>query len=162
MTRVVADTNIYISALMFGGLPGTFLDLAFQQSFTLVSSAALLTELDEKLRGKFGISTHDAAAIRARLERVAAVVEPESVLYVIDADPDDNRVLECAVEGRADTIVSGDRHVLKLGAYAGIPIVTVRQFLTTIEPRPGGISVSEVDHRRSFDLSIADGSRWHQ
>jgi predicted nucleic acid-binding protein len=56
MIRVVADTNILISALMFGGLPGYFLDLAFLQSFALVTSSPLLDELDEKLRGKFGVS----------------------------------------------------------------------------------------------------------
>ena len=50
------------------------------------------------------------------------------------ADPDDDRVLECAVAGRADYIVSGDRHLLKLGSYDDIPILTVRQFLNKIEP----------------------------
>ena len=49
MLRVVADTNIYVSAFMFGGLPGLFLDLAFQRAFTLLISPALLDELDEKL-----------------------------------------------------------------------------------------------------------------
>ena len=79
-----------------------------------------------------------SAAIRAKLEEVAAVVTPETVVHVIQDDPDDNRVLECAVAGRADIIVSGDRHLLKLGANAGIPIVTVREFLeaseATLEP----------------------------
>lgn len=55
MMRVVADTNVLISALMFGGLPGTFLDLALAKAFTLVSSEALLDELYEKLRGKFAV-----------------------------------------------------------------------------------------------------------
>jgi len=70
MIRVVADTNIYISAFMFGGLPGVFLDAALRQTFTLVSSAALLDELDEKLRGKFEVAEADALAIRAKLEKV--------------------------------------------------------------------------------------------
>jgi putative PIN family toxin of toxin-antitoxin system len=54
--RVVADTNVFISAFMFGGLPGKFLDLALRGKFILVTSSALLDELDEKLRGKFAVS----------------------------------------------------------------------------------------------------------
>jgi predicted nucleic acid-binding protein len=52
---------------------------------------------------------------------------------VIAEDPDDNRVLECAVKGGAELIVSGDRHLLKLAQYRGIAIVTVRQFLESAE-----------------------------
>jgi putative PIN family toxin of toxin-antitoxin system len=129
--RVVADTNIFISALLFGGLPGKFLDLALRRRFTLVTSKALLDELDEKLRGKFAVSENDALAIRAKLEGNANLVEPDFVLKEVQADPDDNRVLECAVAGKADWIVSGDRHLLEIGRYAGIAIVTVRQFVET-------------------------------
>src|SRR5713226_4081847 len=133
MSRVVLDTNVYISALLFGGLPGSLLDLAFLRSFTLIISPALLDELDEKLRAKFGVSVEDAAFLRAKLENVAQVVEPQEALSVIEDDPDDNRVLECAVEGGADLIVSGDRHLLKLASFQGISIVTVRQFMESAE-----------------------------
>jgi putative PIN family toxin of toxin-antitoxin system len=133
MIRVVADTNIFISALMFGGLPGTFLDLAFVKSFQLVTSPVLLDELDEKLREKFEVSEEDAVLIRAWLERCALVVTPGFVVEVIKEDPDDDRVLECAVAVEADYLVSGDRHLLKLGSYEGTPIMTVRQFMDAIE-----------------------------
>lgn len=131
--RVVLDTNVYISALMFGGLPGSLLDMAFLQSFTLILSPSLLEELDEKLRGKFGVSPEDAAIVRTRLQNLAEVVHPRETLGVIAEDPDDNRVLECAFEGKADAIVSGDRHLLKLPEYQGISILTVRQFLESTE-----------------------------
>jgi uncharacterized protein len=133
MIRVVADTNIFISALMFGGLPGTFLDLAFVTSFQLVTSPVLLDELDEKLRAKFEVSSEDAALIRARLQSCALVMRPGFALKVIEEDPDDDRVLECAVAGEADYVVSGDRHLLKLGSYEGTPIMTLRQFMDAIE-----------------------------
>lgn len=136
MIRVVADTNIFISALMFGGLPGSLLDLALLRSIFLVTSPELLDELDEKLRLKFEVSSKDADAIRARLEDCALVVIPNVALEVIRDDPDDNRVLECAVTGRADYIVSGDRHLLKLSAYEGIPIITVRQFMDAVKAGP--------------------------
>jgi predicted nucleic acid-binding protein len=67
MSRVVVDTNIYISAVMFGGLPGAVLDLGLLRAFTLVISPPLLDELEDKLRVKFGVSAGDAAAIRAKL-----------------------------------------------------------------------------------------------
>ena len=133
MLRVVADTNIFISALMFGGLPGSFLDLAFLRSFVLVTSPPLLDELDEKLCGKFELSRKDANLIRARLESCALVLTPDIVLQVIKDDPDDDRVLECAVAGKADYIVSGDKHLLRLGSYQGISIVTARDFMDAIE-----------------------------
>jgi uncharacterized protein len=134
MTRVVADTNIYVSAMMFAGLPGSLLDLGLLQAFTLVISPPLLDELEDKLRVKFGVTAEDAATIRAKLEGVADVVAPDFVLDVVKDDPDDNRVLECAVAGKADYIVSGDRHLLKLKAHAGIPILTARQFLDAVAP----------------------------
>jgi putative PIN family toxin of toxin-antitoxin system len=133
MTRVVADTNIYISALMFGGLPGSFLDLAFLRSFQLVTSPPILAELDEKLRIKFGLSPADADLVRKKLEGLALVVVPTAVLKVISEDPDDDRILECAITGKADYIVSGDKHLLRLGSYRGISIVTAREFMDAAE-----------------------------
>ncbi|MGA2249281.1 putative toxin-antitoxin system toxin component, PIN family [Terracidiphilus sp.] len=131
--RVVADTNILISALMFGGLPGAFLDLALTQAFTLVTSPALLDELDEKLRLKFGITGMDADLIRAKLEKSAQVIVPRIALAIVADDPDDDRVLECALAGQANCIVSGDRHLLRLGAYDGIEIMNVRAFVDALD-----------------------------
>jgi uncharacterized protein len=90
MTRVVADTNIYISAMMFGGLPGSLLDLGLLRAFTLITSPPLLDELEDKLRVKFGVSAGDAAAIRAKLENAADVVNPDLTLDVVKDDPDDS------------------------------------------------------------------------
>jgi putative PIN family toxin of toxin-antitoxin system len=132
--RVVADTNVFISALMFGGLPGQFFDLALRRRFTLITSKALLDELDEKLRGKFAVSERDALSIRRKLEDSASVVEADFELNAVPGDPDDNRVLECAVAGKAIFIVSGDRHLPRLGEYEGIAILTVRQFLEAWSP----------------------------
>lgn len=132
MIRVVADTNIYISALVFGGVPGTIVELGLARLVQLVVSPPLLDELDEKLRIKFRISGADVAAIRLRLEGASDLIEPRIVLHAVPDDPDDNRILECAVAGRADAIVSGDRHLLRLGSYEGIPILTARGLLELI------------------------------
>ena len=131
--RVTADTNVYISALLFGGLPGVFLDFALLGSFTLVVSPAILDELSGKLLAKFEISEADVLAIRNKLELAADVVCPTIIIDAVKDDPDDNRVLECAVEGNAGVIVSGDRHLLGLGTYQGMPIMKVRQFLDSLD-----------------------------
>ena len=132
MIRVVADTNVYISALMFGGLPGKFLDLAFSGSFLLTISLPLLDELNEKLRTKFAVSITDMEVIHTKLENVLQLVSPDMVLDIVKDDPDNNRVLECAVAAEVEYVVSGDRHLLKLGSYEGIPVLTVRQFLNAV------------------------------
>lgn len=133
MTRVVADTNIFISALMFGGLPGVFLDLALARAFTLVSSPALLDELEDTLRGKFALSGEDVRLVRAKLGGAISLIDPSIRLRVVLDDPDDDRVLECAVAGKADCIVSGDRHLLRLVTYQQVTIMTVREFLSEID-----------------------------
>lgn len=131
--RIVLDTNVYVSALMFGGLPGTVLELALGQAFTTLISPSLLDELQDKLTEKFSVSASDAAFIRMKLESCAVLIVPQVHVEAIDDDPDDNRVLECAVDGHADVIVSGDRHLLNLGSFGGIPVLRVRQFIERLE-----------------------------
>lgn len=130
--RVVADTNVLISALVFQGLPGKFLALAISGAFRLITSPILLDELDDRLRYKFLWTPTKADQVRSALEALCDVVSTIDHLTVIHEDPDDDRVLECAVAGRANIIVSGDRHLLKLGSYDGLQILTVRQFMDHI------------------------------
>lgn len=127
--RVVIDTNVYISALLFGGLPGEVFDKALARSFETLISLDLLEELEEKLRLKFHVPADDLSLIREKIESFAALVVPRFEIKTIHEDPDDDRVLECAVEGRADAIVSGDRHLLKLGSFREIVILNSRRFL---------------------------------
>jgi uncharacterized protein len=116
------------------GLPGEFLALALAGSFQLITSPVLLDELNEKLRFKFQWSPAKASQTRNELEILCEVISTINRLAVIKDDPDDDRVLECATAGRADYIVSGDRHLLNLGFYDGISILTVRQFMDRIIP----------------------------
>ncbi len=108
-------------------------ELGVTREVTLVISPILLDELHEKLRCRFGVSDKDALAIRAKVQSAAELIEPDIQLELVKEDPDDNRVLECAVSGHADCIVSGDRHLLKLRAHGGIRILTARAFLNTIK-----------------------------
>lgn len=134
MIRAVVDTNVYISAVMFGGLPGALLDLILLRSFDTLISPVLPDELDEKLRLKFKVSSSDAAVIRARINDVAELVRPEELLHVIADDPDDDRDLECAVARKADYIITGDKHLLALRSFRDIDILRVRQFMDLLEP----------------------------
>jgi putative PIN family toxin of toxin-antitoxin system len=125
-SRVVLDTNVYISAYGFGGLPARLMRPAIMGGFELVTSPALLAEVARVLADKLEFDSERVEAAVMQIARIAAVVRPTQRLSVV-ADEPDNRVLECAVCGGADTIVSGDRHLLELGEYAGIRIVSVAQ-----------------------------------
>src|ERR1700688_1080580 len=108
MSRVVFDTNIYISALMFGGLLGDLLELALLRSFTLIVSDALLDELDENFALNSASPSLTQIFCAASLKTSLILVRPRETLNAVKDDPDDNRVLECAVAGSANLIVSGD------------------------------------------------------
>jgi putative PIN family toxin of toxin-antitoxin system len=134
MRRVVTDTNIFISAFVFGGTPLRFVEFARQKRFLMVTSPVLLDELDETLRGKFRWSIAAVDKLRSGLEQLCEIVSTVPIIQAVAADPDDDRVLECAIVAAADCIVSGDRHLLDLGSYEGVPVQTVRQFLDQLLP----------------------------
>ena len=122
---LVLDTNVLISAVLFGGTPEAIINLCRSGKAQLVTSDAVLAELSGVLRRKFGMESRQVVAIVEELRSSAMVVVPATTVNAIEADPGDNRILECAVEAAADFIVSGDtRHLLPLGEYDGIPIVS--------------------------------------
>jgi uncharacterized protein len=126
--RVVIDTNLYLSGLFFKGTPGQLLALAFSGELRPIISPALVDELREKLLGRFRQPQEIADEIIQQLLDESMFVTPDQNLSVC-RDPDDDRILECAVEGQADFILTGDKDLLSIGSYEGIPILTVRQFL---------------------------------
>ncbi|HTU47385.1 MAG TPA: putative toxin-antitoxin system toxin component, PIN family [Bryobacteraceae bacterium] len=132
MLRVTADTNVYISALQFAGQPLRILELALQESISLWASPVIMQEIVEVLRGKFGRSEADVEEIMLHLARVTQIVVPIERVYAVEDDLDDNAILECAIASHSDFIVSGDRHLLRLGEHRGIPIVRVVEFLGRI------------------------------
>ena len=132
--RFVADTNIILSSLYWGGIPRKVIDLAKVGSIQLCTSQALLTELSGVIRRrKFGARMNElglsADQILQEFLKVALVIETESVEPVVKADPDDDAVIACAVYGECQYIVSGDAHLLSLVSYKGIAIVTAAQML---------------------------------
>jgi putative PIN family toxin of toxin-antitoxin system len=132
--RVVFDTNIYVSAFAIpGGQAEAALLKAVAGEARLVVSRAIIHELLDVLTRKFGHDPEELAHIAVFLAELADVVRPRRKLGVLRDDAN-NRILECALAGRAAVIVTGDRAMLELGEYQGVRIVTLREFLE-VRPR---------------------------
>ena len=127
--RVVIDTNVYISGIFWGGLPRRILDFAREESYLVFTSADILDELYEKLMSRFRLKKEEARFFIFDVLTFARPVEVSERLKVVQADPDDDKFIECGVSCGADYLVSGDHHLTDLKAYRGIRILKIRDFL---------------------------------
>ena len=132
MVRVTADSNIYISALHFGGPPDKFLDLARTGIIALTISDDILAEVTRVLRDKFGWSKEALSMAQARIADFTIKVAPAQKLDAVREDPADNRILECAVEGKSEYLVTRDHHLLKLKSFRGTQMIKVADFLDVV------------------------------
>ena len=131
--RVVADTNTLISGLLWDGRESELLKLCKTGEVTLVTSPALIMELENVIsRKKFGLTNAEIDSAIGEILSISTIVNPRVEIEVIKEDPDDNIVLECAIEGRVDLIISGDGHLLKLKEFMKIPIVRTGDALKRI------------------------------
>lgn len=129
---MLLDTNVLVSAVLFGGLPQDLVERAFRGEFELVTSEALLDELEAVLRDRFDRPAVLARALRDEVASIADVRRPPQ-LPRVTRDPADDMVLAAALDGRADRIVTGDKDLLVLGTHGGIDILTVRQLAEVLE-----------------------------
>ncbi len=143
MLKVVPDTNVVVSSILVKkGLPAQMLDLWREQRYLLVTSPLIIAEIRATLdyphiRRKYALTDADVEQLVALLQQDTLLVSGHAeVRGAIPKDPADEKILACAVEAGADYIVSGDRHLLDLGIYQGIPILTVRQFLERLPRTP--------------------------
>ena len=128
--KAVLDTNVLISAYVFpGGKPEAVYRLALEGRLEIGTSRTLLAEFGRVLGQKFGWNPEQVEAAVAQMTRIATVVEPSEAVQVVTADPADDRVLEAARAFDADVIVSGDRHLLDLGAWSEIEIISPAEFI---------------------------------
>ena len=130
MTRVTLDSNVYLSGFVFGGKPKRVLEMAIDGEIEVAVSDPIIQEVRRHLLGKFGWSEPRAAEAIESIAEFAKHVTPTETIDTVPTDPDDNRVLECAVSAGSQTIVTGDDDLLRLVAFRGIEIVTVANFLT--------------------------------
>ena len=121
--RIVFDTNIYIAAALRGGFAEDILALADKKVILLITSKEILNELKHKLLTKFEYTDEQANFLISRLKKIATITSPRERIRIISRDPDDNKILECAISGSADLIVSADQDLIQLKEYKGIPII---------------------------------------
>jgi putative PIN family toxin of toxin-antitoxin system len=129
--RIVLDTNVLISALLFRGLPSRLVPLWQKGKVTLLISSQVLKEYLRVLAyPKFELAAEEIKAIiEIELLPFVEAVKVKSKIRVIAKDPSDDKFLELAVDGKADFLISHDKHLLGLGVFRGIRILSVAEFL---------------------------------
>ncbi len=128
--KIVIDTNIYISAIFWGGKPRSVVDLGRNGQISIFTSSQIEKEINKKLKIKFGLSDEEVAQILFDFSTFTLPIKASRKITVIDDDPDDDKFIECAVASRAGFIVSGDKHLLNLKEYKGIKIMKAADFLS--------------------------------
>jgi uncharacterized protein len=134
--RVVIDTNVFVSALLSpNGAPAQVLNAWQERRFLLLTSPEIIAEIVEILgrfigRTPYDVAQEDVDGIVVLLKNDAIMVQAGADVSDADIpDPDDLVFLACALDGSANVIVSGDKHLKSLGVYRGIPILTARDFV---------------------------------
>ena len=135
--RLVLDTNVLVSAFLWGGIPGRLIELAGEKEIDLYTSRALLAELSEVLRRRKFIKPiqttgFTAAEIVKHYQRLAHRITVRQLTHRISRDADDDQVLACALAAKADFIVSGDKDLLTLKVFQEIPIMTAAEAVRAI------------------------------
>jgi putative PIN family toxin of toxin-antitoxin system len=128
--RVVFDSNIYISALIFSGSRA---DKAILRILCgedeLIISRAIIKEVLSVLAKKFSRDREALSHVAVILGELGRIVKPDMTLHVLKDDPD-NRILEWVVSSDADAIITGDKEILRLGNFAGVKIVSLAEYLS--------------------------------
>lgn len=133
--KVVADTNVYVSAIIFGGKPQAILDLAQDGQIELFISDDIVAEITRILRDKFKRTPEQLRNDLLSIQAITTSVVPSERIDAILHDPTDNIMLECAVEASADVIVSGDKHLLEIDGFRGITIELASDLLAEMQAR---------------------------
>jgi len=142
--RVVLDTNVFVSSLLVKEGPAArVLDTWRARRYLLIASPELIAEIAStlrypRIRRRYRITENHVQALLDLLEADSVMVPGTAdVSGSVPDDPDDEMVLACAVDGGADMIVSGDRHLLTLGEFKGIEIASVRKFVERLQEDAG-------------------------
>jgi len=139
MLKIVLDTNVFVSALINPrGKPAQILNYVFESKVRLFTSPSIIEELERvlsypKLVKRHGLEKQELKKFVSDLLSILSLVEGKKAIELIAENPADNNYLSCAVDAKADFIVSGDIHLLNLREYEGIQIITPAQFLEMLE-----------------------------
>lgn len=136
--KVVFDSNIYVSALVFpGGVAEEALRAANERRFSLALSREIIAEVLEVLSRKFSRDSENLARAALAIAATTELVTTSSHVDVL-ADAPDNRILECALAAHADVVVTGDRQMLALGTWQGIEMLSLREFMDRLQGKTAG------------------------
>jgi uncharacterized protein len=129
--KVVIDTNIYLSGLLFSdSFPDRVLKLAKSSKIQVFTSPFILSEIKKNLINKFDFSEASAEPMILEILKFTKAIAPQNKISIIKEKESDNRILECAVAARADFLITGDKkHILKLKEFRGIKIVSAKEFI---------------------------------
>lgn len=133
--KVVLDTNVLVSStLTERGKPFKILKKAESGYIELFISPEIIQELEDVLlRDKIPFEEEDVKEFIEKIISISTVIVPEESFEVINEDPEDDKVLECAIDSEADYIISGDSHLLDLEDFKGIKILSPDHFLEVFE-----------------------------
>lgn len=131
VSRVVNDTNVWLSALYFSGKPAKIVYLIEDQKIVSITSDFILEEIKEKLVLDFSTPAYAANATVSYISSISQIVPLQGKDFNL-RDPDDNKILETAVVGNCNFLITGDKDLLTLGGYDQIQIVTPAEFLSQI------------------------------
>lgn len=125
---VCIDSNVYVSAIGFGGKPLQVVEFALKQEFLLVASLHILNEARKNLIKKVGLKSSEVEYFIENIIAVATIFSPSGLVTVL-ADPKDNLVIETALMGFADVLVTGDKAIAALKSVGDLKIETTSLFL---------------------------------
>lgn len=150
--RITLDTNVLVSAFISKrGHPATILDLVGTfEEITLVLSDEILKEFvkvmtRKEVRKRFGHNTLDVSELERAIRGIAKIVKVESEFKVVEEDPEGDVIVDTAYDRKADYIVSGDKHLLKLRKFKGVHVVSPRVFLAIVTRRFGDLILPKSD-----------------
>lgn len=129
MTKVVLDTNVLISATFWRGLPYRIVKSATRKEIRNYVSEEILWEFKKVLYRDFELDENHADKVVYTMLMFSVLIEPGKKHEIVEDDPYDNMVIDCAVEARADCIITQDKHLLKIGKFKGISILKPSQFI---------------------------------
>ncbi len=130
--KVVLDTNIFISSIFWKGNPHKVVELALDKRIQVFISIEILNELEGVLKEKFSQEQEFIDEQITLILEYAQVINPENKVEIVKEDPDDNKIIECAMTAKAEYIITGDPHLTKLKEALGIKILKPAKFLELI------------------------------
>lgn len=139
MIKACLDTNVFVSGtISSSGAPFEILEALRNREFTLLTSNEIIAEISKvlnypKIKNAFSLTDEEIEKSLLLLGKYSQITPGELKLEVITEDPSDNIFLACAVEGKADFIISGDNHLLQVGTYQRIQIITPREFIKQLK-----------------------------